>query len=1053
MEEKINQKTAEKYLFERDIFQKVVQAANSSQGLREILHTITNIVAEGLKKDVCSIYIIRPDKKTIGIEATEGLNKSIIGSDCLSIGEGIVGLAAQELQPISVEDISKEPRFKEIPCTGSQNFLSLLAVPIARDSEPLGVITLQTRTTYRYSDDEINLLEIISHSIGTVIKNAELYRNFKIQLDELKTIHEVGKAITSILSLDKLLPYICEEVSNLFNARGCILRLLEGDKLQIKASYGLPDKIKQAMNLRLGEGIAGWVAQTGDPLLIDDVMKMPENLRIPVIEATSVLCVPLKIGEHTIGTIGLYDKKDEWGLTSFTQQDLDTLNTFASASSIAIENARLYKAEVQKEREILSLYLEVTQTKDYLESLIENSADAIIISDSDGSITSWNKGSEKIYGYTEDEVMGKFLPMVPSFLIEDEKKFIQKILQKETIRDIETIRQTKKGELIEVSLTLSPILDSTGNVAGISGISRDISEKKRVEKELIKKNQELSRLFFIHSVIRSTLDLEKLLRMVLTVVTMSDGLGFNRAILFLVDENEKMLKGVMAVGPANPEEAGKIWLSLEGKSLEKIIEDIDSGLLHKSSYLDTTCKSIRIDIHEDTIFSRCLKEKRPINVKNPKADPEHTRSLINQLGSDIFGIVPLITRDKATGVIWVDNLFTGREIKDEDLNFMTGFTSHIALAIENAKLFEEVSLARSELNNIFESISDMVYFNDKDFIIRHINQAVLKKLGKPADEIIGKKCYEVFHGTHEPSKKCPHWKTIETKKAYVEEVKDPYLGGTFVISSSPILDSLGNLVGTVHISREITELEALRERVSTAERMAALGEMAARVAHEIRNPLISVGGFARRLAKKLNGDAETHDYAKIIIEEVTRLEKILKEILGFVRVSKIVKEKINLVALVDNITNFVMPTILEKGNTLVKDLPEASIIADVDVDRIKEAILNIISNANQATDTGTITVISKQEGNEALIEITDDGGGIKEEDLKNIFTPFFTTRPYGTGLGLAITHRIIQEHGGRIDVESICNGSEKFREEGKTTDRGYTKFKIYLPIASAGGNV
>ncbi|MCK5512759.1 MAG: PAS domain S-box protein, partial [Thermodesulfovibrionia bacterium] len=563
-----------------------------------------------------------------------------------------------------------------------------------------------------------------------------------------------------ILSIDKLLPYICKEVSNLFNAKGCILRLLEEDKLQIKASYGLPDKIKQSMNLHLGEGIAGWVAQTGNPLLVDDVMKMPENLRIPVIDATSVLCVPLKIGDRTIGTLGLYDKKDEWGMTTFTQQDLNTLNTFASASSITIENARLYKAEVQKEREILSLYWEVTQTKDYLESLIENSADAIIISDTEGVITLWNKGAEKIYGYTEDEVLGKFLPMIPTFLIEDEKKFINKIQQKETIRDIETIRQTKKGELIEVSLTLSPILDSTGKVAGISGISRDISEKKKVQKELIRKNQELSRLFFINSVIRSTLDLEKLLRMVLTVVTMSDGLGFNRAILFLVDETQNIIKGVMGVGPANPDEAGRIWLSLEGKNLEAIIEDIDSGSRDKSSYLDQLSKNLQIRIDEENILSRCIKEKKPLNVKNDQAKLQLHPELFKEIGTDIFGLIPLITRDKAMGVIWVDNLFTGKEIKDEDLNFMMGFTSHIAYAIENAKLFEEVSLARAELNNIFESISDMVYFNDKDFNIRHVNQAVLKKIGKPSEEIIGEKCYKIFHGKDKPWDKCPHAKTI-----------------------------------------------------------------------------------------------------------------------------------------------------------------------------------------------------------------------------------------------------------------------------------------------------
>ncbi len=1031
----------EKRLLETEILVKVAQVANSTLELKDILDTITQIVADSLKKDVCSIYLLKTEDK-ICIEASKGLKEDSMGKVCFKIGEGVVGWVAKELTPLAVENVKEEPRFKDMPLTGASEFLSMLAVPILRDNKAVGVITLQTRNPYVYGQNEINLFTIISHNISIAIRNAELFRSVKSQLDEIQIIHEIGKAITSILSMDKLLPYICEEVSKLFNARGCILRLLEGKKLQIKASYGLTDNLEQTMELNLGEGIAGYVAQTGSPLLVDDVSKMPENMRVPGIDVTSVICVPIKIRERIIGTLGLYDKKDELGITAFTHKNLDTLNTFASVSSTAIENARLYRTEIEKERKILSLYWEVTQTKDYLESIIENSADAIIISDIQGLTTSWNKGAEKIYGFRDDEVLGKFLPMVPDFLFEDEKKFINKIKQKETIRNIEVIRQTKDGKLIEVSLTLSPILDSSGRVTGISGISRDISEKKRVEKALIRKNQELSRLFFINSVVRSTLDLDKLLRMVLTVVTMSDGLGFNRAILFLVDETQNSLNGVIGVGPSSPEEAGNIWLSLEGKSLETIIKEIENEPLHNDTHLDKLSRGLSINLDADCILSRCIKEKTPFNIRDAGSNPSEDAFVIKQLQTEAFGIVPLITRDKAIGAILVDNLFTGREIKDEDLQFLVEFTSHTASAIENARLFEEVSLAQSELKNIFESISDMVYFNDRDFNIRHINHAVVEKFGKPAEEIIGKKCYEVFHGLDSPWVLCPHLKTLETGKASVKEIKDPHSGGTFVVSSSPIFDSTGIVVGTVHISRDITELQALRERVASSDRMAVLGEMAARVAHEIRNPLISVGGFARRLEKKLTGDL--NEYAKIIVEEVERLENILKEILGFVRKSNIYKNQINLNELLDETLNLVMPSITERGNNLIKNISKSQILITVDRDRIKEAILNIITNANQATKHGTISVRTSLENNEAVIEISDNGRGIKQEDLKNIFTPFFTTRSYGTGLGLTITQRIIQEHKGRIDIESICEeNDENDKSEDKTKG---TKFIIYLPL-------
>ena len=1022
MAETASKQQKEKSL-EVEVLTKVAQIASSTLELREILDTISRVIADTLNKDLCSICLLKPGKKVICIEAAKGASKESVNVFCIKNEDDVISKLFKNSQPLVFEDIRKDPYVTAIISPEADHLLSLLAIPILMDNAIAGILMVQTREPYIYSEDEINILSIVSYNISAAIRNAELYRSVKSQLDELKVIHEVGKAITSILNIDELLPFICEELSKVFNVKGCVLRLLEDEMLQIRAAYGLPDTYKQKTALQIGEGIAGNVALTGAPLVIDDAAGMPENVKFPEIPATSVLCVPLKIGENIIGTLGLYDKKDEWGITTFTKDDVNTLITFASASSVAIENARLYKAEIEKEKE-------VTQTKDYLKSLIDNSADAIIISDINGMITSWNKGAEIIYGFKQDEVLGKFLPMIPPFLVEEEKAFIEKIKQKETLRNIETIRQIKNGRLIEISLTLSPILDSAGNVTGISGISRDISEKKMVEKELIRKNQELSRLFFVNSVVRGTLDLDKLLNMVLTVVTMGDGLGFNRAILYLVDESRNMLNGIMGVGPGSPEEAKDIWLSMEGKSLGAIIEEIESGPMHQDSYLDRLSKNINISLDTDCILSRCIKEKRSFNIQNAKVEPLVTPYLIQMLGAEAFGIVPLVSRDKVIGLIWVDNLFTGKPIKDEDLQFLMGFSSHIASAIENARLFENVSLARVELKNIFESITDMVYFTDNDFTIKRINQAVVKRIGKPEEEIIGKKCYEIFHGMDQPWDACPHAKSVNSKKSFIGEIEDPYLGATFVVSNSPIMDSSGNIVGTVHLSRDITELRTLRERVVHSERMAALGELAARVAHEIRNPLISIGGFARRLEKKLSGD--TAEYAKIIVNEVTRLENILKEILGFVKSSRVNKVSININAFVNDIIDFFTPSISEKQNTIVKELSEAPLYSSIDPDRIREALLNIITNASQATDHGTITVKTRQEDSEIVIELSDNGCGIKPEDLKNIFNPFFTTKDQGTGLGLAVTHKIIQEHDGKIKVESVWGGG--------------TAFKIYLPL-------
>ena len=626
----------------------------------------------------------------------------------------------------------------------------------------------------------------------------------------------------------------------------------------------------------MGEGIAGWVAANDKPLLVEDANKMPQNMRVPVINVKSVICAPLKVGEKVIGTLGLYDKYDLHGsLVSFTNEDLNTVEGFASILSLAIERSKIYESELNRQKkfaedrkrlnvlfdsvqggiitldrdynitsvnkyieewvstpadelvgsnaldifhekigicphcaakatfetgeinsimqsrgmnyaeltaypikdetgeitesvvfimditervlyqeETLGLYREVIQTKEYLESIINNSADAIVTSDLEGLVTSWNQGAEKIFGFSEKDVTGNFLPFVPEFLLEKEQENIERIKKGEVLKDIETLRRKKDGSIIEISLTLSPIKDATGDVIGISGISRDISEKKRVEKELIRRNQEISRLFFISSAMRSILELDRLLRMVLTAVTMSDGMGFNRAILFLVDEEKNVLKGVMGVGPASPEEAWKIWddISLKHKTLNDVMQEIATSPAKKDSFLEKLTLGLEVSLDNDGALVRAVKEKKPFNILDVKEEPLSDTVLIQQLGTQAYALVPLISRDKVIGLIWVDNYFNRKTILEEDMQFLVSFSNHVASAIESARLFEQVTMAEQQLENIFESISDMVYFVSSDYEIKNINRAVSDKIGIPPSEIIGKKCYEIFHGTNEPLK-------------------------------------------------------------------------------------------------------------------------------------------------------------------------------------------------------------------------------------------------------------------------------------------------------------
>ncbi|MBF0472905.1 MAG: PAS domain S-box protein, partial [Nitrospirae bacterium] len=339
--------------------------------------------------------------------------------------------------------------------------------------------------------------------------------------------------------------------------------------------------------------------------------------------------------------------------------------------------------------------------------------------------------------------------------------------------------------------------------------------------------------------------------------------------------------------------------------------------------------------------------------------------------------------------------------------------------LESARLYEKMRLAEQELKNIFESISDLVYIIDCDYNILKVNKAVCDLIGLPMQEIVGKKCHEVFHNIGTIWEKCLHRKTIENKKSYICEVDSFYYKGndTYGMSNSPIIDTQGNILGTVNIVRNTTELKKLTAQLASFEKMAMLGEVAAGMAHSIRNPLVSIGGFAKRLAQKL--DPPYSEYAGIIQTEAGRLEDLLKKTIGFVQSAKASMSAVDLNTLI--VTLIHMTTINNSADIIIEEEISKELIEIIgDAGRLKDAFSNIIKNAVQSIDKkGRIVIRLYSKDGFAVIEVEDSGIGLKKEALKHIFDPFYTTKPEGTGLGLAIAHKIIMQHSGSIDVSSI----------------------------------
>lgn len=447
----------------------------------------------------------------------------------------------------------------------------------------------------------------------------------------------------------------------------------------------------------------------------------------------------------------------------------------------------------------------------------------------------------------------------------------------------------------------------------VSRLIATILREGRLYSKAEKVIKEFSVLYDISTAMMTTIKLDRLLHIILTAVTIGDGLGFNRAILFLVNERSNIIQGMMGVGPDTHEEAWRAWdeYSRAGKGLLEIIfSSIKEGKL-PSSRLSEIVKSIRLPLESPCIVARTVREQRPFNVA--AQDEEHVVSdeLFQKLGMSAFASVPLMASGKVVGVILVDNYFNKRVITDDDVRFLTMFANQAGLAIENSQLYSDVNEAHLELKE-----------------------------------------------TH--------------------------------------------------------------ERLLQSEKLAALGEMAANVAHEIRNPLTSLGGFARRLQKRLEGHTEKK-YAEIMVKEVERLEKLLTDILILSRKSTAPFKKQDINKILDSTLLQLGEDLKGKRIDLKKEFQEDLPKIDCDSQQLKQVFMNLLTNAVQAMDNeGVLTVatytIKEEKSGYVGVAVTDTGGGIPEKSLPNIFNPFFTTKDTGTGLGLSISHRIVSHHHGEIVV-------------------------------------
>ncbi len=335
--------------------------------------------------------------------------------------------------------------------------------------------------------------------------------------------------------------------------------------------------------------------------------------------------------------------------------------------------------------------------------------------------------------------------------------------------------------------------------------------------------------------------------------------------------------------------------------------------------------------------------------------------------------------------------------------------------------------ARSSLTRI-KALSDSVVANmpiglvalDSEGRVASINQAAESLLQVPLTQVIGRPIADVL-----PRQIHALLKEIESAKGtVVKEMDCLFPDGRSVpldVSISPLEGEDGASLGHIILCRDLTELQALKREIERSQRLAYIGRLAAGVAHEIRNPLSSIKGFATYFKERYRDVAEDKKTAEIMIQEVERLNRVISQLLEFARPVAIQRKPMDIQTLVNHSLKMIEKEASEKDIKIEAAVPSGLHEVAIDADRINQVLLNLYLNSIEAMNDGgvlTVDIKADSESKRLMISVGDTGHGIDKKDLENIFDPYFTTKQSGTGLGLAIVHKIIESHGGEIRVES-----------------------------------
>ncbi len=1006
-----------------------------------LLDMVTEKAAAVMEAQACSLLLRLPETESLVIAASFGLPSEIVENTRIFIGSSVAGRVVETGQPLLLNSLADDPRFLGSGIGSVPDVSSSICMPMKDENGVVqGVLCIRRRAAGSlFTDEDLRLFSIFATQAGLAINNAQLYAKLSHKLQELSTLAALTETITSTLDLDQVLNQVADNIVDVVHFERCRIYLLDVEtgrfSPRIVRGYHRATLTDLDAEVGMGAGVIGMVAQRQMPLFVEDVDDALPMIKgyAQALDMTAFYAQPIVARGRCIGVVVVSSAGPQRGIV---KTDIELLSTFVHQAGIAIENARIIAGQEKRYAELTTLY-EVSKTL-AATSGVQKAAQTV--NDLATQITDSDAGLLLMFDDPHEGLSALHWRGVSEALSKRLRGFITPVPVAAGARTLRAPRILTLGDAALVfgpdwhpvceaflsrhrAAALVPLVVDDAAVGflllGKHGSDYGDQELKliavassqaatvlqsaaRYERRIGQRDLELSAVYELMQKVRAATTLEEALSSILDIV--ASLVWSDESSLLTVDENGETMTVRAARGERAEAIVGTESLTLSGESVAARALRARTALIGP----DTTL---------------------PNTVPDPAA--MHSRLAI-----------PLVVADELIGVLLMESRTP--ELYTEESVMML----HL-VASQAATIYREITSLRNLTNytdNILRSIAAGVITIDKDGHIVTWNRRAEEIVNLRASQFIGLhytafiELLQINLPVREETMKMVEM-TAQTGKVFTRNqlcYQSPQGDETYLnLSASQLVSEAGEYLGVVVVFEDVTNEVQMKEEVERISKLAETGQLAANIAHELRNPLSSIKGAAQLLRKEMPEAlmAEHGEFLDMIVQEVNGLDRIATEFLEFSRVTPPEMRPVSVAALLSRLLQFMSAYLADQEVQVIQYLEEGLPELWLDRAQMEQVIKNIVINAVQAMPHGgTLTVTTRCQPEQDIIDIdfADTGVGISAAKIDKICTPFFTTKTKGTGLGLAIVRKIVETHGGRLVIQSTPG-------EGST-------FTVQLPI-------